>query len=123
MAFSAPMCYPPTAMDAAQTNTVIEAPRFAHRLEAWGAAAFFGVFGLLPLDWASAVGGALARRLGPFLGISKRARINLRRAYPDLSEGAIEQIVVGMGAKLGGVGPEFPHLRNIRVFEPGGRCE
>ena len=45
-------------MDATQTNTATEAPRFAHRLEAWGAAFLAAVFGLLPLDCASALGGA-----------------------------------------------------------------
>src|SRR5271170_3834880 len=123
IAFSAPICYPPVAMDTAQTNTIVEAPRFGHRVEAWGAAAFFGAFGLLPLDWASALGGALARRIGPFLGVSKRARLNLRRAYPELPDAEIERIVVGMWDNLGRVAAEFPHLRKIRVFEPGGRVE
>ena len=110
-------------MDAAQTDTAVETPRLAHRLEAWGAAALVGVFGSLPLDWASALGGALARRLGPFLGISKRARVNLRRAYPDLSDAQIEKIVIGMWDNLGRVAAEFPHLRKFRVFEAGGRVE
>jgi Kdo2-lipid IVA lauroyltransferase/acyltransferase len=110
-------------MDATGPPAAVEAPRFDHRLQAWGAAFFFAVFGLLPLDWASAVGGALARRLGPFLGISKRARINLRRAFPDLPGAAIEEIVIGMWDNLGRVAAEFPHLRKIRVFEPGGRVE
>src|SRR5271169_6701103 len=123
MAFSAPMCYPPRAMDTAQANTVVEAPRFGHRLEAWGASAFFAVFGLLPLDCASALGGALARRIGPFLGISKRARLNLRRALPELSETEIAGVVAGMWDNLGRVAAEYPHLRKIRVFEPGGRVD
>ncbi len=110
-------------MDATQTNIIVEAPRLAHRLEAWGAALFFTVFGLLPLDWASAIGGAAARRIGPFLGVSKRARLNLRRAFPELSETEIARIVAGMWDNLGRVAAEFPHLRNIRVFEPGGRVE
>src|ERR1700751_5947177 len=59
---------------------------FPHRMQAWGAAVYFGVFGLLPLDWASAIGGALARATGPRLGISKRARLNIARALPQLSE-------------------------------------
>jgi hypothetical protein len=37
---------------------------FADRLEAWGAASLFGGFKLLPLDFASALGGTLARRIG-----------------------------------------------------------
>ena len=110
-------------MDATQTNTAAEAPRFAYRLEAWGAAFLAAVFGLLPLDCASALGGALARRIGPFLGISKRARLNLRRAFPELSETEIERVVAGMWDNLGRVAGEYPHLQKIRVFEPGGRVE
>ncbi|MGH7065121.1 MAG: lysophospholipid acyltransferase family protein, partial [Stellaceae bacterium] len=110
-------------MDATRTNTFVEAPRFAHRLEAWGAAFVFAVFGSLPLDWASALGGVLARRIGAFLGISKRARLNLRRALPELSETEIARIVAGMWDNLGRVAAEYPHLQKIRVFEPGGRVE
>src|SRR6516162_7273252 len=59
--------------------------RFAHRLEAWGARLAFAIFGWFPLDWASAIGGAVGRAIGPRLGISKRARLNLTprlaRAY------------------------------------------
>jgi hypothetical protein len=36
----------------------------------------FGEFKFLPLDRASALGGALARRIGPILGVSKHARRN-----------------------------------------------
>ena len=110
-------------MDVAPSNLTAKAPRFAHRLEAWGAALFFAVFGLLPLDWASAFGGALARHIGPFLGISKRARHNLRRAFPEVSESEIARIVAGMWDNLGRVAAEYPHLQRIRVFEPGGRVE
>ncbi|HUC71807.1 MAG TPA: lauroyl acyltransferase, partial [Stellaceae bacterium] len=110
-------------MAGTRTSTVVDAPRFAHRLEAWGAAFVFTVFGLLPLDWASALGGALARRIGPFLGISKRARLNLRHALPELSETEIARIVAGMWDNLGRVAAELPHLQRIRVFETGGRVE
>jgi len=63
--------------------------RFVHRLEGWGAALLFGTLGRLPLDWASALGGVLARHIGPRLAISNRARRNLARAFPELSETAI----------------------------------
>src|SRR4029077_1458947 len=98
-------------------------PRFADRLEAWGAALLFGVFELLPLDCASALGGALARRIGPFLGVSKHARRNISRAFPELSETEIERVVAGMWDNLGRVAAEYPHLSKIRVFEAGGRVE
>ncbi|MBV8505237.1 MAG: lauroyl acyltransferase, partial [Alphaproteobacteria bacterium] len=96
---------------------------FTHRLEGWGAALCFAAFGLLPLDWASAIGGALARAIGPRLGISKRARLNIGRALPGLSAAEIEHIVAGTWDNLGRVAAEYPHLRQIRVFEPGGRVE
>src|SRR5207247_9471914 len=98
-------------------------PPRVHRLQGWGAALSFGAFGQLPLDWASALGGALARRIGPSLSISERARRNLRRAFPHLSEIAIERIVIEMWDNLGRVAAEYPHLREIRVFEVGGRVE
>ena len=37
---------------------------------------------LLSLDQASALGGKVARWLGPRLAVSKRARRNLRRCFP-----------------------------------------
>ena len=111
------------AMDASWPDASAKASRPIHRLEAWGAALLFGAFGLLPLDCASALGGALGRRIGPFFGISKRARRNIKRAFPELSESEIAGVVAGMWDNLGRVAAEYPHLRRIRVFEPGGRVE
>ncbi len=96
---------------------------FMHRLEGWGAALCFGAFGLLPIERASAIGGALARVIGPRLGISKRARLNIGRTLPGLSPAEIAHIIAGMWDNLGRVAAEYPHLRRIRVFEPGGRVE
>jgi Kdo2-lipid IVA lauroyltransferase/acyltransferase len=93
------------------------------RLEALAAALAFSAFGALPIDRASAIGGALGRLIGPFLGISKRARRNLQRALPELSSRDIDRIVAAMWDNLGRVAAEYPHLREIRVFEPGGRVE
>ena len=97
--------------------------RWPHRLEA-AIAGFAGwVVGLLPLDWASALGGALGRWIGPRLGITKRARTNLRDAMPELSEAETASIIRGMWDNLGRVAFEYPHLRRIEVFAPGGRVE
>jgi Kdo2-lipid IVA lauroyltransferase/acyltransferase len=111
------------AMDANWPSTWAKASRPIHRLEAWGAALLFGAFAALPLDCASALGGAMGRLIGPFLGISKRARRNIKRALPELSEIEVAEIIAGMWDNLGRVAAEFPHLRKIRVFEPGGRVE
>jgi KDO2-lipid IV(A) lauroyltransferase len=104
-------------------NITVGASRFANHLEAWGAAALFSVFESLPLDRASALGGALARRIGPLLGVSKQARRNINRAFPELSETEIGHVITGMWDNLGRVAAEYPHLQKIAVFEPGGRVE
>jgi Kdo2-lipid IVA lauroyltransferase/acyltransferase len=110
-------------MDGTRIEIGAKVPRLSHRAEAWGAALVLRAFGLLPIDWASALGGALGRLIGPSLGISKRARINLRQAFPDLPDGEIERILIGMWDNLGRVAAEYPHLGEIRVFAPNGRVE
>src|SRR5215471_4180638 len=100
-------------MDAAWPNASANAPALIHRLEAWGAALAFGIFALLPLDHASALGGALGRRIGPLLGVSQCARRNIKGAFPKLSEPEIGRIVAGMWDNLGRVVAEYPHVRKI----------
>ena len=97
--------------------------RAAHVAEAIGARFLFRFFRLLPFDAASALGGFLARRIGPHLGASQRAIRNLRRAMPELGERDIRRIVAGMWDNLGRVVAEYPHLGEIEVFKPGGRVE
>jgi KDO2-lipid IV(A) lauroyltransferase len=94
-----------------------------YRLEAAGATLLFGLFRLLPLDAASALGGFLARSLGPWLGVSKRAVANIRRAMPEVDETRARAIVRGMWDNLGRVVAEYPHLRDLDVYKPGGRVE
>ena len=109
---------PPPAEEA-----LAESVPWRYRLEAWIAAATVRLVGLLPLDWASALGGVLARLIGPHLGITRRARLNLRAALPDLSDAEIETIVCGMWDNLGRVAFEYPHLRKIKVFARDRRIE
>jgi len=97
--------------------------RIRQLAEGWGAAVCLGVFGLLPIDIASAMGGIAARTIGPRLAVSERARRNLKNALPTLSTAEIAGIVAGMWDNLGRVAAEYPHLRKIRVFEAGGRVE
>ncbi|CAA7619888.1 lysophospholipid acyltransferase family protein [Magnetospirillum sp. SS-4] len=87
--------------------------RFRQRLEAMAARAIWAVFGLLPLDVASALGGWLARMVGPRLGVNRIARRNLARALPDKGEAEIAAILRGMWDNLGRVAGEFPHLEEI----------
>src|SRR5215472_17419713 len=87
-------------------NLSARTPALADRLEAWGATFLFGMFKFLPLDCASALGGALARRIGPFLGASKQARRNISRAFPGLSETQIAGVVGSMWDNLGRLAAE-----------------
>lgn len=94
-----------------------------YRCEAWGAALFFAIAGALPIDAASGLGGWLARRIGPALGVSRQARRNLAAALPELSTADIETVLRGMWDNLGRVAAEYPHLRRIAVFGDQGRVE
>jgi KDO2-lipid IV(A) lauroyltransferase len=94
------------------------------RIEAFVAALVIGFFRILPLDVASALGGGLARLVGPRLGISRRAQRNLRRALPELDEAAAQRVIRGMWDNIGRVVAEYPHLPRFRVFDrPDGRVE
>jgi len=103
-------------------NEALKLPHdLAHRLEALGAALLFGLFRLLPLDAASALGGWLGRSIGPRLGVTKRAAINLRRALPELDAAAARRVMRGMWDNLGRVVAEYPHLAEFRVYGDDGR--
>jgi len=94
------------------------APRQARYLaEAAGLFAITTLFGLLPVDWASALGGWLGRTIGPRLGISRRAFKNLRCALPGNSDDENRRIVLGMWDNLGRSVAEFPHLDTICAAE------
>ena len=94
-----------------------------HRVEARLAGLAFGAVNLLPLDSASALGGTLARWIGPRLGATKRARLNLRAALPELGEAETEAVIRAMWDNLGRVMFEYPHLRRMHAFGPESRVE
>ena len=98
-------------------------PSLSDCAEGLGALVLLRFFGTLPLDWASGRGGVVARTIGPNLGISKRARENLRLAMPEFRPEARERIVRGMWDNLGRVIAEYPHLGKFRLFAKNGRIE
>jgi len=89
------------------------AKRLRQALEALAAVTAWGLFRLLPLDMASAVGGRLGRLIGPHLRATRTARRNLARALPEVDESTRERIVLAMWDNLGRVIGEFPHLHRI----------
>jgi KDO2-lipid IV(A) lauroyltransferase len=93
------------------------------RLEAIAARALLALFGALPLNAASATGGAVGRAIGAlFPALSRRAEANLRRAMPELDEAARAAVLRGMWDNLGRTAAEFAHLDEMREG-PGGNLE
>jgi KDO2-lipid IV(A) lauroyltransferase len=80
-----------------------------HALEAVGAVIVLGLFRIMPLDIASAVGGWLGRTIGPRMRVSRRADRNLVLAMPELDEAARRRIIRDMWDNLGRMMGEYPH--------------
>ena len=95
----------------------------SHPLQGLIAHILLFLLGLVPVDWASAFGGWLARTVGPRLSTSKRATRNLKAAFPEKSETEIAEIVRGVWDNLGRVVFEFPHVPKINVYENPDRFE
>jgi Kdo2-lipid IVA lauroyltransferase/acyltransferase len=94
-----------------------------HRIEAAGARLFFAIMSALPLDAASAAGGALGRIIGPRLAISDRAWRNLAGALPEVAPKERRRIVALVWENLGRVAAEYPHLARFDVFGAASRVE
>jgi len=86
-------------------------------------AAFLGLCRLLPVDWASALGGWIGRAIGPRLAQTRKAERNLARSFPQNSAAENRRILSGMWDNLGRVIAEYPHLPRICAALEGGRVE
>ena len=80
---------------------------------AWRAEAFaFDLAGVLvrplPIEWVSAAGGWLFRKLGPFTGSAKTAARNIDLAFPDLTPQARAKLLDDQWDNLGRTFFEFP---------------
>lgn len=71
---------------------------------------FMGLFRLLPVDAASALGGWIGRTLGPRLPPDRTARANLQDSFPEKSDAERDAIRMTMWDNLGRVVAEYPHL-------------
>lgn len=68
---------------------------------------------LLPVDTASALGGFLARGLGPRIGASRRADRNLKLIFPEMTSVDRAAIIEQVWDELGRTAAEYPHLGRI----------
>lgn len=84
--------------------------------EAIGFSLIIFSFYLLPLRWSSAYGAWVAGTLGPWVPVTKRARKNLKRALPHLSEIECDQIIKGMWRNIGSTFAEYPKLKTLPLL-------
>jgi len=84
-----------------------------HPLQALAGYALYAVMQFFPIAVASAMGGWLGRTIGPRLAISRRARRNLERAFPEKAAAEIETIVRDMWDNLGRTTLEYPLLSRL----------
>lgn len=68
---------------------------------------------LLSPERASAIGGVVLRRIGPFLRKHRMVKANLRIVLPESPEAEIEAIARGSWEQLGRVIGEYPHIASI----------
>lgn len=67
----------------------------------------------LPVDFASALGGALARLIGPLLPPHRVAVANLAAAFPEKSKAERARIARGMWDNIGRTFFEYPHQETL----------
>lgn len=95
----------------------------SHPVQGLAAHALFFLMGLIPVDMASAMGGWIARKVGPKLKVTKIARENLNKAFPEKSADEIDTIILEMWDNMGRVGFEFPHVAKLNVYDSPERFE
>lgn len=93
------------------------------RAEALLMRGLLGLFRLLPLDLASGLGGRAGRAIGPYLGVSGRARRNLQLCGIGENQAEREAVIRGMWDNLGRTFCEYAHLPAFRIYETDSRVE
>lgn len=99
------------------------APTLADRIEVLFAHLFFALVRCVPFSAASAVGGFLGRHIGPRVGVTRHARRNLEKAYPEKTKADIDILIREMWDNLGRTIFEYPQLNRLDVTDAGGRVE
>ncbi len=82
-----------------------------------------GLLRLMPVDRASAMGGAIGRALGPRLRVTRHARRNLQACFPEKTIAEIHGIIRAMWDNLGRTAFEYAHLSSFRFYTPDSRIE
>lgn len=78
--------------------------------------AFMGLFRIIGVDAASALGGFIGRNIFARTRVTQRARENLVRAFPEKSKAEIDAILRGMWDNLGRTVAEYAHLDKFDLY-------
>jgi len=73
----------------------------------------FFVFKLLPVEMTSNIGAWIGRNIGAQLAATRKAKRNLERAMPALTDAERDQIILDMWDNLGRFMAEYSHLETI----------
>lgn len=85
--------------------------------------AFMGLFRLIGLDGASAIGGFIGRNIFARTGVTRRARENLLAAFPEKTDAERDAILTTMWDNLGRTVAEYAHLDKLDIAGPDRRIE
>jgi len=88
--------------------------RLRYILEAGLAIVLVNFFRLMPHKLGSAIGGALARVVGPMLAVSKVGLENIAQAFPEKSPRQQRRILRGAWDNLGRTIAELPNLDQLQ---------
>ena len=101
--------------------TILEKLRYGSEAAAFFA--FMGLFRVLGVDRASALGGFIGRNIFYRIGVTRRARDNLRAAFPDMSNAEMKAIIIEMCDNLGRTVAEYAHHDKMTSVGPDARIE
>lgn len=88
-------------------------------LQALGFVLFYGIFRfVIPFKWGSAFGGFVAEKIGPHISVSRIARGNLKKAFPEKTAPEIEALVAGMWNNLGRTISEYARVADLDLYGP-----
>lgn len=91
--------------------------------EAMLIAAGLRLFGLLPVDRASAMGRRLMEALGPGLARHRKFKSILQVVFPEKSPAELERLATAVWGNVGAAMAEYGHLKTICVREADERLE
>ncbi|MBU6444950.1 MAG: lysophospholipid acyltransferase family protein [Alphaproteobacteria bacterium] len=85
--------------------------------------AFMGLFRMLNVDAASALGGFIGRNILAHTSVTRRARDNLIAAYPQMGAAERNAVIKEMWDNLGRTVAEYAHLDAFRIGGENPRVE